>query len=336
MNYFKTTILIAGLTALFMFIGYSLGGKSGAMTALVFAGMMNFMAYWNSDKIVLKMVGCTPADKNQYKEYYEIVESLVKRANMPMPKLYVMDQAVPNAFATGRNPENSAVAVTTGLYAMLSKNELSGVIAHELAHIEHRDTLISTITATFAGAISMLANMFMFMSLFGGRGEDRPNPIVGIAIMILAPIVAAIIQMAVSRNREYYADKRGGELCENPLYLASALKKLENYSASIKKNVRYSAEQEKKNSFISHMYIVNHFGMSRDGLFSTHPHTGNRVNELEKQAKLMGISDYFDNSGTINNTNVINFNKEIILKKPQEVQPPKERSDANVKNNPWL
>ena len=327
MNYFKTTILIASLTALFMFIGYSLGGQSGAMIALVFAGGMNFFAYWNSDKIVLKMTGASLADKNQYKEYYDIVEKLVHRANMPMPKLYVMNQAVPNAFATGRNPQNAAVAVTTGLYEMLNRDELAGVIAHELAHIEHRDTLISTITSTFAGAISMIANMFMFMSLFGGRGENRPNPIIGLIIMIVAPLAATIIQMAVSRNREYYADKRGGQICGNPLHLASALKKLEGYSKAIQRNQKYSHEQEQKTVATSHMYIVNHFGGNRDGLFSTHPHTGNRIHELEKQASLMGIFDYSPVVAKSNDISTPSFVK------PKEK---KVRDDAEVKNNPWI
>ncbi len=325
MNYFKTTLLIAVLTVLFMFIGYSLGGSNGAIIALAIAGFMNFIAYWNSDKIVLKMTGASLADKNDYKEYYGIVEKLVHKANMPMPKLYVMQQDVPNAFATGRNPENSAVAVTTGLYSMLSKEELAGVIAHELAHIEHRDTLISTISATFAGAISMLANMFMFMSLFGGRGEGRANPIVSILVMILAPLAATVIQMAVSRNREYYADKRGGQICGNPLQLASALKKLEGYSNFVKKNSQYSHEQEQKNVATSHMYIVNHFGGNRDGLFSTHPLTGNRIHQLEKQATLMGIFEYDDYTK--------GYNASVTSKVLKES---KVRDDANVKNNPWI
>lgn len=333
MNYFKTTILLGALTAIFMFIGYSLGGSSGAMIALIFAGGMNFMAYWNSDKIVLKMSGASLADKNNYAKYYEIVEKLVHKAHMPMPKLYVMQQYVPNAFATGRNPENSAVAVTTGLYEMLSSDELAGVIAHELAHIEHRDTLISTITATFAGAISMIANMFMFMSLFGGRGENRPHPIVGIIIMIIAPLTATLIQMAVSRNREYYADKRGGQICENPLHLASALKKLEGYSQAIQKNTQYSHEQEQKTVATSHMYIVNHFSGNRDGLFSTHPNTANRIHELEKQASLMGIFDYATNESSKN----ISISSESFSV-PSYIKPKekKVRIDADVKNNPWL
>jgi len=294
---------------------------------------MNFMAYWNSDKIVLKMSGASLADKIQYAKYYDIVEKLVHNANMPMPKLYVMQNAVPNAFATGRNPQNSAVAVTTGLYEMLNNEELAGVIAHELAHIEHRDTLISTITATFAGAISMIANMFMFMSLFGGRGENKPNPIIGIIIMIVAPLAATIIQMAVSRNREYYADKRGGQICGNPLHLSSALKKLEGYSKAIQKNAQYSQEQEKKTVATSHMYIVNHFGGNRDGLFSTHPNTGNRIHELEKQASLMGIFDYASMEIS-NNISISNDSLSVpSYAKPKEN---KVREDAEVKNNPWI
>ncbi|MDR0483911.1 MAG: zinc metalloprotease HtpX [Alphaproteobacteria bacterium] len=329
MNYFKTTLLIGALTALFMWIGYLLGGSNGAIIALIFAGGMNFMAFWNSDKIVLKMTGSILADRNQNKDYYEIVERLVNKANMPMPKLYIMNNSVPNAFATGRNPKNAAVAITTGLYQMLNKDELAGVIAHELAHIEHRDTLISTITATFAGAISMIANMFMFMSLFGGREDNRLSPIISIVVMIVAPMVAVIIQMAVSRNREYYADKRGGELVDNPLFLASALKKLENYSQSIRKNAKYTTEQSQKTAATSHMYIVNHFSGNKDGLFSTHPHTANRVAALEKQANALGIFSYTPSSSTT----TFNTNNDDTFSKP--VASSVEKSDSHIKNNPW-
>ncbi|MDR2007618.1 MAG: zinc metalloprotease HtpX [Alphaproteobacteria bacterium] len=326
MNYFKTTMLISCLTALFMGIGYLIGGQSGAIIALVFAGGMNFMAFWNSDKIVLKMNGASVADRNQYRDFYEIVEKQIAQANMPMPKLYIMNTEVPNAFATGRNPQNAAVAITTGLHGMLNREELSGVIAHELAHIEHRDTLISTITATFAGAISMIANMFMWMSLFGGR-DNRLQPIFAIIVMIIAPLVAVVIQMAVSRNREYYADRRGGELAENPLYLASALKKLESYSLVARANPKYTQEQAQKNASTAHMFIVNHFGGARDGLFSTHPHTANRISALEKQANNLGIAMY-------NPSNPIPRDTSIFASQPVVYSGVK--SDANIKNNPWL
>ncbi|MCL2567456.1 MAG: zinc metalloprotease HtpX [Alphaproteobacteria bacterium] len=331
MNYFKTTMLISALTALFMGIGYLIGGQSGAVIALVLAGGMNFMVFWNSDKIVLKMNGASAADRNQYRDFYEIVERQTTKANMPMPKLYIMNTSIPNAFATGRNPQNAAVAITTGLHDLLNTEELSGVIAHELAHIEHRDTLISTITATFAGAISMIANMFMWMSLFGGR-DNKLQPLIAIIVMIIAPLVAVVIQMAVSRNREYYADRRGGELAENPLYLASALKKLESYSQSIKKNPKYTHEQAQKTAATAHMFIVNHFGGSRDGLFSTHPHTANRVAALEKQADSLGITIY----NPSNKSNNSSWGDSIFASQAKQEVSSVKKSDANVKNNPWL
>lgn len=209
MNFFKTAILIAILTALFMGVGYAIGGSHGALIALMFAGVMNILAYWNSDTLVLKMSNATLADPSMYQGFYTIVEKLIINAKLPMPKLYIIHDRMPNAFATGRNPQHAAVAITEGIWDLLSKEELAGVIAHELSHIRNRDTLISTITATFAGAVSMLANMFMFMSIFGGA-RSRENPLVGLLVMLLAPISAAIIQMAVSRQREYAADKLGG------------------------------------------------------------------------------------------------------------------------------
>lgn len=308
MNFFKTALLIAILTALFMGVGYAIGGSNGALIALVIAGAMNLLAYWNSDTLVLKMSNATSADSVIYKEFYTIVEKLVINAKLPMPKLYIIHDSTPNAFATGRNPKNAAVAITEGIWALLSKEELAGVIAHELAHIRNRDTLISTITATFAGAISMLANMFMFMSIFGGN-RHRENPVVGLLVMLLAPISAAIIQMAVSRQREYAADKLGGQICENPLYLASALQKLENYKQGMQGTKLVPA--------VAHMFIINPFTKANDSLFATHPHTANRIQALLVQAEKMGVT----------------FTPISAMPKAS-VQ--KIYSDAHLPNNPWI
>jgi heat shock protein HtpX len=319
MNYMKTFGLLAGLTALFMGIGFLLGGTGGAMIALVMACMMNGMAFWFSDSIVLKMSKASVADEKEYRAFYDIVRQQIMVANLPMPKLYVMDENIPNAFATGRNPQNSAVAITTGIWHLLSKEELSGVIAHELAHIKNRDTLISTIAATFAGAISMLANMFMFMNLFGGNSENRPHPVVGILLMIVAPLAASIIQMAISRQREYAADKLGGQICGNPLYLASALSKLESYSKGLR--------QTNINPNTAHMYIINPFAGKGDNLFSTHPNTNNRINALKQQAENMGYFNYVPKKEDHNINNNIQNNSRVNKGT---------YDDANTPNNPWL
>lgn len=324
MNYFKTFLLIFILTSLFMVVGYALGGINGALIALGFAAIMNMIAYWNSDKMVIKMTGAQIADPSQYKQFYNVVSNLAATANIPMPKLYIMHQDTPNAFATGRNPANAAVAITTGIWQLLSQEELSGVIAHELAHIKNRDILISTIAATFAGAISMLANMFMFMNLFGGHNENRPHPIVGILVMIVAPIGASIMQMAVSRQREYQADKLGGALCGNPLYLAAALKKLEEYN-------RKPHNEKNINPSTAHMFIVNPFAKSRehtDSLFSTHPNTFNRIIALEKQAQDLGIISYEFRKHDLHSTEVKN--------EDTKVEKTVTYIDKDVPNNPWL
>ena len=282
MNYFKTGLLLAAMTALFMAVGAMIGGGQGALIAFVVAAGMNVFAYWNSDKLVLKMHGARPVDERSAPEFYAMVRDLAQRANMPMPKVYIMETDQPNAFATGRNPENAAVAATTGIMRMLSREELAGVMAHELAHIKNRDTLIMTITATIAGAISMLAN---FAFLFGGsrEGEERPNPIAMIALMILAPLAAMLVQMAISRTREYAADKMGAEISGMPQALASALNKIQHGAS------RIPNERAEANPATAHMFIINPLtkkGM--DNLFSTHPNTANRIAALQAMAGTMG------------------------------------------------
>src|SRR3990170_3680176 len=231
MNYFRTAILLAALTALFMGIGFLLGGQTGMLLALVIAAAMNLFAYWNSDRMVLSMYGAREVDERAAPELYGLVRQLAANAEIPMPKVFIMDNPQPNAFATGRNPEHGAVAVTTGLLDRLNRDELAGVIAHELGHIKHRDTLTMTITATLAGAISMLANFGMF---FGGNRNNNPLGTIGsIALMILAPLAAMVVQMAISRSREYAADRGGAEISGRPLALASALRRLSHAAEQI-------------------------------------------------------------------------------------------------------
>jgi heat shock protein HtpX len=276
MNWFRTTLLMAALTALFMVIGGLIGGGTGALIALLVAGGMNLFAYWNSDKMLLRMHNAQPVEPHEEPELYDMVEQLAQNAGIPMPRLYIVDEDQPNAFATGRNPENGAVAVTTGLLRLLSHQEVAGVVAHELAHIKNRDTLIMTITATIAGAISMLANFAMFT----GGNRDNPMGVIGsIAMMILAPVAAMLVQMAISRTREYAADRAGAEISGRPMWLASALEKLEMGAQRIG-NV--SAEQ---NPATAHMFIVNPLhGGGMDNLFSTHPSTANRIAALRQMA----------------------------------------------------
>ena len=275
MNLFKTGMLMAGMTALFLAIGAALGGQGGMLMAFVFAVGTNLFAYWNSDKMVLRMAGARQVDAAQAPELHAMVERLSRNAGLPMPKVFVIESEQPNAFATGRNPENAAVAATTGLLRHLSTDEIEGVMAHELAHIKHRDTLIMTVTATLAGAISMLAN---FGLLFGG-GRNRGNALVTIALMILAPIAAMIVQMAISRTREYAADRGGAEISGKPLALASALARI---SAIAKGTVNERAEA---NPATAHMYIINPLTRRGiDNLFATHPNTENRIAELQALA----------------------------------------------------
>ena len=289
MNYFRTAILLAGLTALFMGVGFLIGGQSGAMIALLVAAGMNIFAYWNSDKAVLSMAGAQEIDERTAPDVFRMVAELSQRAELPMPRVYLMDNPQPNAFATGRNPENAAVAVTTGLLQHLSREEVAGVIAHELAHIKNRDTLIMTITATIAGAISMVAQFGMF---FGGNRENNNGGmgIVGtLAMVILAPIAAMLVQMAISRTREYSADKLGGLIVGRPEYLASALRRLETAAHQIQND---TAE---RNPATAHMFIINPLSGARmDNLFSTHPATENRIAALQDLAQQMGQGGGFD------------------------------------------
>jgi heat shock protein HtpX len=282
MSYFKTAILLAGLTGLFMGVGYLIGGASGAMIALVIAAATNLFAYWNSDRAVLSMYGAHEVDQRTAPDLYNLVGELAGRAGLPMPRVFIMDEAQPNAFATGRNPENAAVAVTTGLMQQLSREELAGVIAHELAHIKNHDTLLMTITATIAGAISMLAQFGMF---FGGNRDNNHGPgIIGsIAMMILAPLGAMLVQMAISRTREYAADDMGARISGRPESLASALARLEQAAHAIPN------PEAEGNPATAHLFIVNPLSGARmDNLFATHPSTENRIAALREVAAEMG------------------------------------------------
>jgi heat shock protein HtpX len=285
MNTFRTTILLAVLTALLIWIGDMLGGRQGAIIALVIAGGMNFFSYWFSDKIVLKMYGGQEVTANEDPELYGMVQELAMRANLPMPRVYVIPEETPNAFATGRNPQHAAVAVTQGIRRILTKRELAGVLGHELSHVVNRDILVSTIAATLAGAISYLAQMAQWAMIFGG-GRDRDEEggggnIVGlIVMMIVAPMAAMLIQMAVSRSREYGADAGGAQITGDPLALASALKKLHMGAQHIPLQASPAAANA-----TAHMFIVNPLtagGMA--ALFSTHPPMEERVHRLEAMA----------------------------------------------------
>ncbi|MCU7373860.1 zinc metalloprotease HtpX [Paucibacter sp. O1-1] len=278
-NLMKTAILMAAITALFMAIGAMLGGQSGMLLALAVAVAMNFFSYWFSDKMVLKMYNAQQVDETSAPQFYAMVRELAAKAQLPMPKVYIIREDAPNAFATGRNPENAAVAATTGIMRVLSERELRGVMAHELAHVKHRDILISTVSATMAGAISMLANFAMF---FGGRdSEGRPaNPIVSILVMILAPIAASVIQMAISRAREFEADRGGAEISGDPQALASALEKIQRYAKGI------PMEAAERHPETAQMMIMNPLSAGGiRGLFSTHPATEERVARLLEMAR---------------------------------------------------
>jgi len=273
-NMMKTAVLMAAITALFMAIGSLLGGRQGMMLALIIALGMNFFSYWFSDKLVLKMYNAREVDESSAPQFYSTVRELAQRAQLPMPRVYLIDEDAPNAFATGRNPEHAAVAATTGILRVLTERELRGVMAHELSHVRHRDILISTISATMAGAISMLANFAMF---FGGRDSEgrSTNPIVGILVMILAPIAASLIQMAISRAREFEADRGGAEISGNPRALASALQKIHNVAQGI------PLEAAERHPETAQMMIVNPLSAGGlRGLFSTHPSTEERVARL--------------------------------------------------------
>jgi len=276
MSTFRTGLLLAGLTALFLAAGYLLGGQAGMAIALVVALAMNAFSYWNSDKLVLKMYGAREIDARTAPSLYGIVEQLAHRGGLPMPRVYIIENPQPNAFATGRNPENAAVAATTGLLQILDHDEFAGVMAHELAHIKNRDTLIMTVTATIAGALGMLANFALF---FGGN-RNNPLGFVGtILVMIVAPVAAMLVQMAISRTREYGADRIGAEICGQPMWLASALQKLE---AGARRIDNTAAED---NPATAHLFIVNPLhARAVDSMFSTHPSVENRVRKLREMA----------------------------------------------------
>jgi len=282
MNYFKTFLLMLVLTVLFVLVGSAIGGKSGAIYALVFAGLMNFGTYWFSDKIVLRMYGAKEVTQGEAPELYQVVSDLTSKASMPMPKVYIMENDTPNAFATGRNPEHAAVAVTTGILRILSKEELMGVIGHELSHIRHRDILISTIAATMAGAISMLATMARWGAIFGGGRSDEEegggggNILFTLIFSMVASFAAMLIQMAISRSREYLADEGGAHL-SHPHYLARALGKLDMAAQKIPMQANPST---------AHMFIVNPLrGGGVLSLFSTHPPIEERIARLEEMAR---------------------------------------------------
>ncbi|CAM3340831.1 MULTISPECIES: zinc metalloprotease HtpX [Cupriavidus] len=278
-NWVKTFMLMAAITALFIVIGGMIGGRSGMMFALLIALGMNFFSYWFSDKMVLRMYNAQEVDAGSAPQFYGMVQDLAQRAGLPMPRVYLINEDAPNAFATGRNPEHAAVAATTGILRVLSERELRGVMAHELAHVRHRDILTSTIAATMAGAISALANMAMF---FGGRDENgnRTNPIASIAVAILAPLAASLIQMAISRAREFEADRGGAEICGDPQALASALDKIHRYAQGIP----FQAAEE--HPATAQMMIMNPLsGGGIANLFSTHPATEERIARLMQMAQ---------------------------------------------------
>ena len=273
-NWVKTAILMAAITALFGAVGAAMGGKSGMLLALGFAVVSNFFAYWFSDKMVLRMYNAQEVDESSAPQFYGMMRELAERAQLPMPRVYLIEEEAPNAFATGRNPEHAAVAATTGILRVLSARELRGVMAHELSHVKHRDILISTISATMAGAISALANFALF---FGGRDSEgrSGNPIAAILVALLAPLAGALIQMAISRAREFEADRGGAEVSGDPHALASALDKIHRYAQGI------PLETAERHPETAQMMIMNPLsGGGLRGLFSTHPSTEERIRRL--------------------------------------------------------
>lgn len=286
MNHLKTFILLAAMTALFAGVGYLIGGATGMAIALLLAGGMNLFSYWNADKIVLKMYRAQPVDEQHpnavVRNYVADVRQMARDAGLPQPQVAIIPNDQPNAFATGRNPENAAVCATTGLLDMLTREEVRGVMAHELAHVKNRDTLIMTVTATIAGAIAALANFALF---FGGNDRERPGGVIGtIALMLLAPMAAGLVQMAISRGREYEADRVGAEIAGDPQALASALQKIDAYAR------RITNQTAERNPASGQMFIINPLaGRGADNLFSTHPATGNRVRALMELGAKMGM-----------------------------------------------
>jgi heat shock protein HtpX len=288
MNYARTALLLAAMTGLFLAVGWLVGGQSGMVFAFVAALAMNLFAYWNSDRMVLASFGAVEVDRTAAPGLYAIVERLAARGGLPMPRVYIIDNPQPNAFATGRDPEHAAVAATTGLLDMLSPEEVEGVMAHEMSHVKHRDTLIMTITATIAGAIGMLANFGMFFGLSRRSDDEGGSPlgaVGGIIAALVAPLAAMLVQMAISRTREYAADQEGASLCGNPLWLASALARLEQGVAAIPNPVAEG------NPATAHLFIVNPLsGSGMDNLFSTHPSMANRIARLQQMAATMGMT----------------------------------------------
>ena len=282
MNLIRTAALMAAMTALFLGLGFLLGGVGGLIIATLIAFGMNFFAYWKSDKMVLRMHGAREIDESTSPDYFRTVRQLAQNADLPMPKVYIIDSAQPNAFATGRNPEHAAVAASTGLLKMLTPQEVAGVMAHELAHVRNRDTLTMTITATLAGAISMLANFAFF---FGGHRNNAMGIVGLIALMIFAPMAAAMVQMAISRTREFAADRAGAEICGQPLWLASALGKISEGAATI------DNDAAERHPATAHMFIINPLhARAMDRLFSTHPNTDDRIVRLQQMAAEQGQS----------------------------------------------
>lgn len=301
MNLVKTAMLLAAMTALFMAVGFMIGGQTGMILAFILAAGMNLFSWWNSGAMVLKMHNAREVDDQSAPDLVGMVRDLAANADLPMPKVYIIETDQPNAFATGRDPNNAAVAASAGLLSRLTREEVAAVMAHELAHIKNRDTLTMTITATLAGAIGMIANFAMF---FGGS-RNNPLGFIGVlATMILAPMAAGIVQMAISRTREYEADKDGAEICGNPLWLADALRKIENHARGV---INAPAEQAKATA---HMFIINPLnGQSMDNLFSTHPDTGNRIAALEEMAHEM-----------VEDRESLRREEEAIRNQPQEEQ----------------
>ena len=286
MAIFRTALLMAAMTGLFLAAGWLIGGQSGMFIAFLLAAGMNLFAYWNSDKMVLRMYNAQEVDRRTAPELYGIVEQLVQRAELPMPRVYIIAGDQPNAFATGRDPQHAAIAATASLLRNLSHEEIAGVLAHELGHVKNRDTLTMTITATIAGAIGMLANMAMFAGVFGGhRDDNRGSPfgaIGAILVMLLAPLAAMLVQMAISRTREYEADRMGAEISGHPLWLASALGRIHDATH------RAAIPAAEANPATAHMFIVNPLtGENKmDSLFSTHPNVENRIRRLREMAGL--------------------------------------------------
>ncbi len=284
MNYAKTGLLLAVLTGIFVAMGALIGGTTGMVIAFVIAAGMNMFSLWQSDKMVLRMYGAQEVDAQSGGEYYAIVRDLAARAQLPMPRVYIMNNPQPNAFATGRNPQNAAVCASTGLLEALSPEEVAGVMAHELAHIKNYDTMTMAVAATIGGAISMLAQYLQFGALFGGNRSNNSVGWIGTLVaIIVAPMAAMLVQMAVSRSREYQADRMGGQICGNPRWLASALQKIEGFARGIRN------EQAEAAPATAHLFIINPLtGEGMDNLFSTHPNTANRIAALERLAAEMG------------------------------------------------